>query len=171
MSRLKPRRPGSAHAALALLMEQIGRTAGNADAGVRLAADFEGVRPPTLYTELNPDLPGEISFVRVARLTSHFGAPAAAQLLADLCGCLLVKLPKETAGDTLSQEAGESAQKFGQMMTDFGLALCDGSIHAREGAVLKADVDQLLMALYRFRQTVIEKTEADEVSLPGSGEP
>ncbi len=93
----------------------------------------------------------------IADLEKSVGEPIVTKALAELAGCLLIQLPKEDGGDTLSREAGESAQRFGQMMTDFGCALRDGSINSRDAGALKNDIDQLLVALFRMRQTVIEQ--------------
>lgn len=110
----------------------------------------------------NPDLADRHMPADVIAALERDGGPEVTRTLAELAGCLLIQLPKVEAGDLLSREAGASAVQFGKMMTDFGAAIEDGTINGREAGTLKDDVDRLLVALYRFRQTIIAETGEGE---------
>jgi len=154
MRPMKPRRPEGPHEALALMMDQIGETAGNPEAGVTMAATFEGVSRFTLYKELDPDQPAELAFARVARLTAHFCVPAAAAHLARLCGHLMVPLPPGQGHELLASEMGHVATEIGQVITAIGRALGD------DGRVDQAEARRILKEIREAMQSLAALAEA-----------
>lgn len=92
MKPMKPRLLGGPHDCLAVTMAQIAAAEGQpAEAGVMIAAAFEGVSHFTLYKQLDPgNGKSEFSWVRLARLVSKFKVKAPAQYLAELAGYDLV---------------------------------------------------------------------------------
>jgi len=137
---MKPRH--GAHEALATMMEQIGESAGEQGAsGVEVAAAFENLNKFTLYKELDPDQPGEMSFSRVARLTSHFGAPAAAEHLARLCGHILVRMPTAENAAALTRGLAEFTREVGEALVEISTAMADGKMTPAEA---KRTIKQLV---------------------------
>ena len=153
MRPMKPRRPGSPHDALAQLMAQIGAAA-QGD-GVQIAADFEGKTKFTFYKLLDPDQDGELSFVRVARLTEHFGATAAAEHLAGLCGCVLVRPPASVPGTRdLLASTGRALKETGDVIAAVTGALGDERICAADRMRILAEIDQAMAQLAALKLSV-----------------
>ena len=154
MRPMKPRRPGSPHDALAQLMTQIG-TSQNGD-GVQIAADFEGKTKFTFYKLLDPDQDGELSFVRVARLTEHFGVSAAAEHLAGLCGCVLVRPPQSMpSAKDLLVATGAALKETGDVIAEVSAALVDGEVSAADRARILPEIRQA-MALFAALALLVE---------------
>lgn len=104
--------PGSIHQALDAMMAEIESKTGRN--GYEAAADAENVTKFTLYKQVDPDNPVEMSFARVVRLSALFGATSALDFLASQIGCVVLtqKAPAETSdlmGHMVSF-ASESAQ-------------------------------------------------------------
>lgn len=97
----------------------------------------------------------------VADLEAATGQPVVTRLLAEFCDCLLIELPKGDAG-VLAAEAGLSAQRFGELMAEYGKAIADGSIDAREAPEVLRHIRQLMVALGRFAETVKARAEAGD---------
>jgi len=131
MPRLKPRPIGSSHEALARFFEAI---------GIKRAADFEDKSPSTIYNELNPDLPGEISFARVARLTEHFRDLTAADFLARKGGAIVVPLPVVAAAEDDATALVASAKASADAIALGWSARADGVITPGEKAALKENI-------------------------------
>lgn len=151
MSRMKPREPGSPHEALADFFESI---------GIKRAAAFEDVHPATLYKLLDPDQDGEISFARVARLTSHFHSLIGAEYLASLAGAVVIPLPDPDRPDDLTIDAGLSAEQFGRLMTDLGQSIASGDFGKRDVRALLLDIHRVMKRLAALAEDLREKAEA-----------
>lgn len=137
----KPRQPGSAHETLGLMVEQAG--------GVKRVADFEDIKPSTVYKLLDPDQEGEYSFARVCRIVAHFGADAPAQLLASLAGGTYLPIPR-TGDSRFADLTAESLLHIGQVSHDIIAAhspKSDGGrdLTAREARQLLKPLGELLL--------------------------
>lgn len=100
MRPMKPRAPGSATDTVVKLVNQIGVLV-EGD-GVKAVADFENLHPGTVRKWMDPLENSDVSYSRVARLTQHFGATAAAEHLASLAGGTFV--PEVAADDARFSE-------------------------------------------------------------------
>jgi len=114
---------GSIYEALDALMEEIGAKTGVN--GYQAAADAENVTKFTIYKQVDPDNPAEMSFARVVRLSAQFGATAALQHFAQQLGCVVVER-SQTAADAnlvthlsvLASESGQTIQAIAEGITD-----------------------------------------------------
>lgn len=140
--RMKPRPAGSPHEALSRFFDEI---------GVKRAADFEDKRPSTIYNELNPDLPGDISFARVSRLTEHFGSATAAAYLARRAGGIFVPLPPANASPTDAEALIRVAETSAHAVSAGWTAIADGVITPAEREALRQHIDRGVAALESFR--------------------
>lgn len=155
MRPMKPRRPGSPHDALAQMMAEIG--AAQQGDGVQIAADFEGKTKFTFYKLLDPDQDGELSFVRVARLTEHFAVTAAAEHLAGLCGCVLVRVPESVpAPRDLLAATGAALKETGDVIAAVTAALVDGEVSAADRARIRPEIRQA-MALFAALELIVRE--------------
>jgi hypothetical protein len=161
---MKPRVPGSAHETLALMTEQIGEIAG-AD-GVKTVADFEDIKPATVYKLLDPDQEGEFSYARVARIVGHFKINAPAHHMAQLAGGTFLPIPQ--GGDAKFNElTGAALAHLGQVTSEIIDAYSpksDGgaAFTAREARHLLAPLSELLSDVSNL--IAIARARADEES-------
>lgn len=115
MRPMKPREPGSAADAMVGMASQIGKAIGGD--GVKAIADFENISPGTVYKMLDQHEPGDFSYPRVARLTSHFHVTAAAEHLAVLAGGTFLPVPN--GGDARFNElTGAALTHLGQVTSE-----------------------------------------------------
>lgn len=145
MTLVKPREAGSAHEALAELVDGAG--------GAKVVANFEGVSVFTLYKMLDPDQPqSEVSFLRAARWSEHFKVLSAAHYLARLVGCVLVKLPDVAlSGSKLGRLTGQAMKETAEVFSTLGDALDDGKLSAKELAKLESEIDEAQERLEMLR--------------------
>jgi hypothetical protein len=161
---MKPRAPGSASQALALMSEQIGASQGmDATHGVKLMADFIGKSVGTIYKMLDPDQREQLSFARVAQLTDRYKATAAADYLAQLANCLLVPLPPVEPGDAIDEHTIRSAREYADMVAAIITAKRDGRITRPEARALLRDIRELMIELAALAEAI--KAVADNSAL------
>lgn len=134
MTKLRP--AGSAHEALDRLLDQCG--------GVKMAADFEGVRAGTLYKMIDPDQGGEMQYRRVARLTEHFQAAAAAEHLARLAGGRFVPVPQAAALPNDIRVMCELTASSADAIGTFARAHGDGTWTRDELRHVRGELEELL---------------------------
>lgn len=156
---------GGPHEALNHLMDEIGATAeGTPDAGPRVAANFLGMGRGTLYKALDADDGGaELSFVRVAMLTSRFKAKAAALHLARLLGCELVAFRPGRFGGTAISALAHMVKETSEAIS----AVADWAQDPQKAttAMLRkvlTEIDQAIEALIEMRQRVMSRLEDEE---------
>lgn len=157
MARMKPRDPGGPHDALARMIEQIAEAEGeSADAGMRIAANAEGISRSTLYKELNPDQGGELSFVRVARLVGRFRVTEPARYLAALAGYTLwKKSERDWSSSPLSALAfvtKEGSEAIAAIAEVAGLGT-GASVQQRTKAA--REIDDAIEALHAARERIL----------------
>lgn len=147
MKPMKPRAAGGPHEMLAELMEECG--------GVVAAADFEGVSKFTLYKELDPDQPAEMPFIRVARLSSKFGAHAPAQYFARLAGGTFIALdPAVAPGTQLGRLSGQVLAEVGQMIEKLGAIVEDGAIAGKEPDEFDREANEAITKIMELKLQV-----------------
>lgn len=140
---VKPRDPELPKAAVGRLVEQVG---GPKESATRLALSLSQV-----YAFTDPACADEISFARVASLTSR-EATAAVEYLANRAEGVFLPLP---AGDTdLGQLTAESILKHGQAAAELVAALRDGRLDDRERAAAVRALDEAIRALAQLRTAV-----------------
>jgi hypothetical protein len=141
MKPYKPRPPGSAHDALARMMEEIGVADGRPGQGMKVAADFEDRSVNTLYHELDPAAPSQLSYARVARLVDRFKVQAPAHHLAGLAGGIFVPTPEASGrNEAWAELSAETAEEVGMLTAE--------SIRAVGAGLTPAQAKDLLPDLY-----------------------
>jgi hypothetical protein len=123
----KPRLPGSAHDALANMVAQIGESQVPSGNGMQMFADFEDRSINTLYHELDPAGPSQVSYARVARAVSHFKVRAPADHMAACAGGIFVKLPEPGKG-RWGELTAETAEEMGQVTAEIVRDLLTGEV-------------------------------------------
>jgi hypothetical protein len=157
MRPMKPRLAEGPHAALARFLREIAELRGeDAGQGVRIAAEFEGIDPGTLYKQLDPDQAGDVSFPRVCRLTQHFGATAAAEHLAALAGGVFLPVPQGGGPSPWGELTASAGEDFARAMGDIVRALSPQSegaagVTQAEGRAILEKVDQAIRDMVRLR--------------------
>lgn len=115
---------------------------------------------PNISRQIGSDPERFLAIDAVADLEAACQEPFVTRKLAQLAECLLIELPRGLKGDALTREAGLSAQAFGQLMTDFGKAVADGTVERREAIGVLEDIYRLMTALAGFAETLKAKAEA-----------
>lgn len=115
--------PGSIHEALDALMGEIEKKAGKN--GYEVAADFENVTKFTLYKQVDPDNPAEMSFARVARLSAHFGVVSAIEYLADQVGYVVVPQCRVATDTNLASHMARVACESSQALQAMAEGIAD----------------------------------------------
>lgn len=161
MARMKPRVPGGPHDALARMIDQIAEAEGEApEAGVRLAADAEGVSKFTLYKQLDPTAETDMSFVRVARLVGRFGVTEPARYLAALAGFGLWKRSGRDWSDAplaaLASVTKEGSEAIAAIAEVAGLGL--GATAAQRAKAAK-EIDDAIEALHAARDRIVPPSD------------
>jgi len=161
MKPMKPRRPGGPHDALAQAMTEIGLAEGQgADAGVPIAAAFEGVSVFTLYKQLDPDnATTEFSWPRLWRLVDRYKCRAPVEALASLIGCRLVDMPKARAAEALVPALLHMVREGTEAAAAGFAAAEDGVITVKEARHLRGELGEALQAILELdaRLEQIEK--------------
>lgn len=149
MRPLKPREPGSAAEALSEMMEEIGRQHGTDGwSGIKIAADFLGIAPSTLSHLLDPDHPtGELSFRRVAQLTSRFRLKAGARFMAAQLDAKVVALPRSGVAETQVSALLSIAKESTEVVATGWAALADGVMNKAEARELRRQIGEAVEAL------------------------
>lgn len=119
---------GSAHEALDLMFDSIGRAHGpngSPSEGAQVAAAFLNIARSTLYRQLDPDQPGEFAFAHACQLAQQFGCTEAAAHLALCAGGVFVPMPD---GDgRVAELTAESMQEMGEAAAAIFAAHAPGS--------------------------------------------
>jgi len=119
MRPMKPRPAGSAHDALVRLLAEVAERSGrDCEAGPKIAADFLDVSLSLVHRATDPDQREDLGFRRVARLTEHFGATAAAEFLARLAGGVFLPLPPADTPPRWAELEAEAAEDFGKAVAE-----------------------------------------------------
>lgn len=161
MKPMKPRPPGSAVDALVRFFAEIGTVAGHdATAGAKVSANFLGVSDSYIRKASDPDQPEDLGFRRVAMLTEHFRARAAAEHLALLAGGLFVPLPAGDASGRFASIGAAASVEFGEAMAELFKAVSAAGpggqeITAAERRRLAAEIDDVLRVFAELRGMVI----------------
>lgn len=140
---VKPRDPEQPKAAVARLYEQNG--------GAKHVAVKLGLGHAQVYSFTDPQDPAEISFARVAALTSR-DAPAAAEYLATLAGGAYLPLPP--ADSDLGLLTAESIAAHGDAAAELVRALKDGRVTDQERTAAVVELDEAIRALVQLRVAV-----------------
>jgi hypothetical protein len=149
---VKPRTVGTPKRAISDLVEQAG---GIDQVQVRL-----GVKQSTAYAYADPQSKKEMSFAKVAALTTP-ETPACAEYLAALAGGVFLPMPRvDTPIGALTAEA---IRRQGRAAADLVDALADGRVTQAEAAAALPDLDSALRALALLHSTVaaLARSRAD----------
>lgn len=85
----------------------------------------------------------------IADLEAASGEPIITRALAELSGCVLIEPAlDEEASETLSREVGHSAQRFGELMTNYGQASADAVITPDEARQIARDAYAMIRELW-----------------------
>lgn len=153
----KPRPPTTAAAAHTRGLQQIAEAEGRpVEEGPAIAADFEGCSPSLLRKAADPDLPEDITFKRVSRLTRHFGATAWAEHLALCARAILIPLPDPDAPGRWGVATGIAAKEFGEAVAEILRATnpdseAGGEVSRSEARQLIRDIDDVLRVVAELR--------------------
>lgn len=120
--------------------------------GVDRVAIKLGLQSPYIYSITHPLAKDELSFARVAALTSH-EAPAAAEYLAGLAGGAFLPVPC-AEGDAQALTA-ESVRQHGEAIAMVVVALATDGIDLEEAAKALPEIDDALRALCGLRSLVV----------------
>lgn len=140
---VKPIDPGLPKSAIRRLFDQLG--------GAKRAAVKLQLSTSQTYAFADPDEADQISFARVAALTSPL-ATAGAEYLALLAGGVL--LPVTPANARLGDLTAESIRQHGEACAELVRALTDQSIDPKERAQALRELDEAIVALVRLRARV-----------------
>lgn len=140
---VKPVDPEQPKAAVRRLVDQAG--------GAKQAAVRIGVAPATVYAYCDPGVPDEISFARVAALSTP-QATAAAEYLAQLAGGVFLPVP--SAATPIGALTAEAMQQHAEACAEIVRALGDGVISDAERAEAIRELDEAIHALVQLRQAV-----------------
>jgi len=143
---VKPCDPELPKAAVRRLVDQNG--------GIKRVAVKLGLGPTQTYAVTDPTAPDELSFARVAALTSN-EAPAAAEYLALLAGGVFLPVGCVAAADVRGLTA-ESAREHGEAIGALIAVLADGLISPSEARRALVEVDDSLRTLCGLRALLLK---------------
>jgi len=150
--------PGSIYEALDALMGEIEKKVGKN--GYEAAADFENVTKFTLYKQVDPDNPVEMSFARVARLSAHFGALSALEYLAEQTGCVVVEKGKIGSDASLVAHLSSLASESGQAIQAIAEGIADNDLTDAELTRIAKEARELREAAAAAEMAALTKIEA-----------
>lgn len=108
----------------------------------------------------SPSNPEIIALDVAIDLDRFNGSPRLLGKAAELCGCLLVALPKGSNGE-VERATARSAEEFGQMVSRILAALADRRITEAEATPILALIFELMRDLAGLAEAVKAKVEAD----------
>lgn len=155
--------PGSVYKALDSLMKEIGAKIGAN--GYETAADFENVTHFTLYKQVDPDNPAEMSFARVARLTAHFGATAALEYLADQAGCIVLPKVSVAADSCLIKHLTTLTKEFAESTGATASLIADPNASDEVLAEAEKDANDLRKAAAALETAIRSRREANRTNV------
>lgn len=132
MRPMKPRQIGGPHELLVEAMGEIGNAAGDPVHGIEVAANFLGLNHWTLRKEIDPDQKGELSFVRVTQLVSHFKLQTVAHYFAALAGGMFLPLLPKGTDSRWGELTGKTAEDMGRFTAEMVRDLADGKLSRTE---------------------------------------
>ncbi len=124
----------------------------NENGGIKRTAVKLGLSETQTYAVSDPGTPDELSFARVAALTSH-EAPAAAEYLAGLAGGVFLPVPC-AEGDAQALTA-DSVRQHGEAIAMIVDALATDGIDFDEAIKALPEIDDALRALCGLRSLVV----------------
>ncbi|MGE4337999.1 MAG: hypothetical protein AB7E55_18755 [Pigmentiphaga sp.] len=147
MTLVRPRKAGSAHAAIGRMIDAI---------GAQDVADSVEVSKFTVYKWADPEQPGDLAFHRACQISAHFRTTILAEHLALRAGGVFVPLPDIDADGEWGVLTAETAGAFADAMREVAQVLCpksDGGrgVTPREAARLVSTIDEGLATLARLR--------------------
>lgn len=143
---VKPCDPELPKAAVRRLVDQNG--------GIKRTAVKLGLRETQTYAVTDPGVPDEISFARVAALTSH-EAPAGAEYLALLAGGVFLPIECASGADVRGLTA-EVAREHGDAIGALIAAMADNRITPSEARSALVEVDDCLRTLCGLRSLLLK---------------
>jgi hypothetical protein len=143
---VKPCDPELPKAAVRRLVDQNG--------GIKRTAVKLGLRETQTYAVTDPGMPDEISFARVAALTSH-EAPAGTEYLALLAGGVFLPIDCASGADVRGLTA-EVAREHGDAIGALIAAMADNRITPPEARSALVEVDDCLRTLCGLRSLLLK---------------
>lgn len=143
---VKPCDPELPKAAVRRLVDQNG--------GIKRTAVKLGLRETQTYAVTDPGMPDEISFARVAALTSQ-EAPAGAEYLALLAGGVFLPIECASGADVRGLTA-EVAREHGDAIGALIAAMADNRITPSEARSALVEVDDCLRTLCGLRALLLK---------------
>jgi hypothetical protein len=125
--------------------------------GCQRAAELFGISTARTYNFANRNNAEQISFWRVAALTSP-KATAAVRYLATLAGGVFV--PLTVHGDDALKLAAASSRASGRAVAETVDALADKVVTSREAATVLKDIDAAIADLASLRGSIVSMSEA-----------
>jgi hypothetical protein len=142
---VKPRRLGTPKAAVSELVAQHG--------GIEQVMVTLGIGKSDAYAWTDPQSPKEMSFARVAALTSP-ACTAGVEYLAARAGGLFLPMP--SACTPIGSLTADSVRRHGVAAAELIVALADGRLSAEEARGALPELDAACAALALLRSTVAE---------------
>jgi len=122
--------------------------------GATDAAAITRADQPNISRQVGNDMDRFLAIDCVADLEAACGEPIVTRKLAEFADCLLIPVPRGARGDVLASEAATVTQEFGKLLTDFGAAVRDGSIHGREAVRVLEDIRELMTGLATLAEDI-----------------
>lgn len=126
----------------------------NENGGIKRTAVKLGLSETQTYAVSDPGTPDELSFARVAALTSH-EAPAAAEYLALLAGGVFLPIECATGADVRGLTA-DVAREHGDAIGALIAAMADSRITPTEARGALVEVDDCLRTLCGLRSLLLK---------------
>lgn len=126
----------------------------NENGGIKRTAVKLGLSETQTYAVSDPGTPDEISFARVAALTSH-EAPAAAEYLALLAGGVFLPIECASGVDVRGLTA-DVAREHGEAICALIAAIADNHITPSEARSALVEVDDCLRTLCGLRSLLLK---------------
>jgi hypothetical protein len=148
---MKPRPPGTVKGCVADLYAQVG--------GVERVMVRLGTGQAATYAYADPTREDEISFARVAALTSR-EATAAVEFLASLAGGAFVPMPKTNS--EVGQLTADAVRQSGESAAQLVQALLDGKLSPDEARAALPDLTEAVQAYAQLLSTVAAIARGEE---------
>lgn len=126
----------------------------NQNGGIKRTAVKLGLSETQTYAVTDPGTPDELSFARVAALTTH-ETPAAAEYLALLAGGVFLPIDCAAGADVRGLTA-EVAREHGDAIGALIAAMADNRITASEARSALVEVDDCLRTLCGLRSLLLK---------------
>ena len=142
---VKPRALGTVKAMVTELYDQVGGPWPTAALKI-------GVGKSQAYAFADPLSPEQISFERVAQLTTP-ESPAGAQFLAALTGGVLCLPPSASPGSPMEM-TGKAAKEFGEALAKSAKTIADNIVTRKEYAATEKEIDEAICALFAWKASL-----------------